>query len=441
MERRLGGVDRVGKAMTDTIFALATAPGRAGVGVVRISGPAAFAVVEKLTGRAVPEKRKMVLRQLIAGGTVLDEALVVVFEEGQSFTGEVVAELHIHGGRATASGVLEALSHIGLCRIAHPGEFTRRALENGRLDLAQVEGLADLIDAETEAQRTQAMALMKGELSGLGRQWRESLIAALALIEASIDFADEDDAPVDVSDDVSAAISSVYSEMQQALAGAGVAERIREGFVVALVGAPNAGKSSLMNALIGREAAIASPIPGTTRDIIEVVCDFEGVPVILSDMAGLRATDDEVEGIGVDRARQRAADADLRVFLSAPDVDDDRTVERGSGDLEVMTKADLGAHGALSVSVVSGFGLPELRKKIADALKQRVARSSLLGRERQKIAVRNALDALDQARREDREEIRSALLRSAIRELSGLLGEVGVEDILDDIFSRFCMGK
>lgn len=431
----------IDKHSTDTIFALATAPGRAGVAVVRISGPAAFEVVETLTGQAVAEARRMSLRQLMDGEAVLDEALVVVFDVGRSFTGEAVAELHLHGGRATAAGVLSVLSGLNMCRSAEPGEFTRRALENGRLDLAQVEGLADLIDAETEAQRTQAMALMKGELSGQGRRWREQLVGALALIEASIDFADEDDAPVDVLEDVNAAMAMVHDEMHRALVGSGAAERIRDGFIVALVGAPNAGKSSLLNALIGREAAIASPIPGTTRDIIEAVCDFEGVPIILTDMAGLRATEDEVEGIGVDRARQRAADADLRVFLSAPDVDDDASVERVDGDLKVATKADLGGEGALCVSVVSGVGLEELRAEIAKRLKSRVARASLIGRERQKTAVRDALDALGQARREEREEIRSALLRSAIGSLSGLLGEVGVEDILDDIFSRFCMGK
>lgn len=431
----------VDKKMTDTIFALATAPGRAGVAVIRVSGPSAFRVVEGLTNRAVPDARMMALRQLMFDGEVLDEALVVVFDEGRSFTGEAVAELHLHGGRATAAGVLSALSSIGFCRSAEPGEFTRRALENGRLDLAQVEGLADLIDAETEAQRTQAMALMKGELSDLGRKWRDQLVGALALIEASIDFADEDDAPVDVRDDVTAVLSAVHRELSKALAGAGAAERVREGFVVALVGAPNAGKSSLMNALIGREAAIASPIAGTTRDIIEVVCDFEGVPVILTDMAGLRSTTDEVEGIGVDRARQRAADADLRVFLSAPDVADETSMVRLPGDLEIVTKADLGGKGLISVSAVTGAGLDELRESISERLKSRVAGSSLLGRERQKMAVRNALDALDQAQREEREEIQSALIRTAIRELSGLLGEVGVEDILDDIFSRFCMGK
>jgi tRNA modification GTPase len=431
----------VDKLVMDTVFALATAPGRAGVAVVRISGPSAFMVVENLTGKAPPEARRMSLRRLMNGDVLLDEALVVVFDDGQSFTGEAVAELHLHGGRATAASVVSALSDMSCCRSAAPGEFTRRALENGRLDLAQVEGLADLIDAETEAQRTQAMALMNGQLSEQAQRWREELIGALALIEASIDFADEDDAPVDVREDVNAVISSVNTEMREILAGSGAAERIREGFVVALVGAPNAGKSSLLNALIGREAAIASPVPGTTRDIIEAFCDFDGVPVILTDMAGLRATDDEVEVIGVDRARRRAADADLRVFLSAPDVVDDVSVKRQVGDISVATKADLGGVGTFSVSVVSGSGVRGLRSEIGLRLKERVAKASLLGRERQKIAVRDALDALDEAQYEDREEIRSALLRTSINGLSALLGEVGVEDILDDIFSRFCMGK
>lgn len=436
----------IDKQQSDTIFAIATAPGRAGVAVVRISGPRSFEVVEEMTGKAAPEARRMSLRALYAGDRLLDEALVAVFEEGASFTGEAMAELHVHGGRATAAGVVTALGDLRGCRAAGPGEFTRRALENGRLDLAQVEGLADLIDAETEAQRRQAMALMQGELSDQATRWRGSLIEALALLEASIDFADEDDAPVDVSGDVSSIISGVHSELATVLAGSGSAERIREGFVVALVGPPNAGKSSLLNALIGREAAIASPVAGTTRDIIEAVCDFDGVPVILTDMAGLRQSDDEVEKIGVDRALRKAGEADLRVFLTSPDVSGDVGVSFREGDIRIGAKCDLWTGQAdgfdgIPVSVVTGQGLTELRKGIVDGLSERVGRASLVGRERQKAAVHAALEALDHARRESREEICSAHLRTAISRLSGLLGEVGVEDVLDDIFSRFCMGK
>jgi tRNA modification GTPase len=434
------------KQQCDTIFAVATAPGRAGVAVIRISGPRAPDVVKNMTGKAPPETRRMVVRNLYAGEHLLDEALVVVFGEGASFTGEAMAELHVHGGRATASGVIDALAHVPGCRPAAPGEFTRRALENGRLDLAQVEGLADLIDAETEAQRRQAMALMRGELSGQATKWRTSLVGALALLEASIDFADEDDAPVDIREDVYRSISGVHAELTDALAGSGSAERIRDGFVVALVGPPNAGKSSLLNALIGREAAIASPVAGTTRDIIEAVCDFDGVPVILTDMAGLRHSEDEVEKIGVERARLKASEADLRVFLDAPDVSGDVGVALSADDIRVQTKGDLLTDAGpdldgVSVSVVTGRGLSDLRRAISDRLSERVGHASLVGRERQKAAVQDALKALDQAREEPREEICSAHLRIAITHLSGLLGEVGVEDVLDDIFSRFCMGK
>lgn len=431
----------INKSTTDTIFAIATAPGRAGVAVIRVSGPRSFPILEAITRKPLPAPRQMVVRRLFSDDVLLDEALVVRFEKGRSFTGDDMVELHVHGGRATAASVIAVLSGLNYCRSAAPGEFTRRALENGRLDLAQVEGLADLIDAETEAQREQAMALMKGELSDDANRWRQDLIGALALLEASIDFADEEDAPVDVSDDVAGMIAAVLRELEKVLEGAGAAERIRDGFVVALVGPPNAGKSSLLNALIGREAAIASPVAGTTRDIIEAVCDFDGIPVILTDMAGIRETGDEVEGIGVDRALQKVREADLRIFLTAPDIMPAPGVLKKEGDIEVFTKSDLARPAGFCVSVKTGEGLHDLRALIGEKLKDRAGRASLLGRERQKVAVQLALNELSRAREETREEICAALLRSSIGHLSGLLGEVGVEDILDDIFSRFCMGK
>ncbi|WP_373050624.1 tRNA uridine-5-carboxymethylaminomethyl(34) synthesis GTPase MnmE, partial [Thalassovita aquimarina] len=298
----------------DTIFALATAHGKAGVAVIRVSGPLAHSAGERLAGM-LPDPRKAGLRLLRDGqGVRLDEALVLTFPDKSSFTGEAVVELQLHGSVAVVASVLRELGNMDGLRQAEPGEFTRRALENGRLDLAQVEGLADLIEAETEAQRRQALRVLSGDLGNRAEEWRRDLIRAASLLEATIDFADED-IPVDVSPEVNELLDRVIASLSKEIAGVSAAERVRTGFEVAIVGAPNVGKSTLLNALAGRDAAITSEYAGTTRDVIEVRMDLAGLPVTLLDTAGLRETQDKVEEIGIKRARERAGLADLRVFL------------------------------------------------------------------------------------------------------------------------------
>lgn len=428
----------------DTIFALASARGRAGVAVVRLSGPASWQAVERLAG-SVPEPRRAGLRRLTWQGDVLDEALVLTFEKGASFTGEQAAELHLHGAIATVSAVLRVLSEMPDLRMAEPGEFTRRALENGRLDLAQVEGLADLIDAETEAQRKQALRVLSGAVGQRAEAWRRDLVRAAALLEATIDFADED-VPEDVTPEVLALIDRVETDLRRELSGFGAAERIREGFEVAIVGRPNSGKSTLLNALAGREAAITSEIAGTTRDVIEVRMEIGGLAVTLLDTAGLRETDDTVEGIGIERALQRARAADLRVFLL--DGGDLPMLDPQPDDIVAHGKADLGAvpKGQIGISGKTGEGISELVEMIAERLGRRIAGAGVVVRERHRRAIVTALGAMESARFEvvkgsERIELAADELRRAIRALDSLVGRVDVEHLLDEIFSSFCIGK
>lgn len=425
----------------DTIFALASARGKAGVAVIRLSGPDAFVAVQALVG-SLPEPRRASLRKLRHGGQVLDEALVILFEPGASFTGEACAELQLHGGVATVRAVLSALGqHPGL-RIAEPGEFTRRALENGRLDLTQVEGLADLIDAETEAQRRQAAAVMSGDLAKRADSWRGDLIRAAALIEATIDFSDED-VPSDVSAEVLALVEGVLGQIQKELVGARAAERIRDGFEIAIVGAPNVGKSTLLNALAGREAAITSEIAGTTRDVIEVRMDIGGLAVTFLDTAGLRETEDTIEKMGVMRALERARAADLRLFLLIDD--EELPVQAEPGDLIIYGKADLREADQNAVSGLTGAGIGRLTAEIETVLSERVAGSSLVIRERHRQALLAAVSYLEAAQSElllgQAIELTAAEVRGAVLSLEMMIGRVGVEDLLGEIFSRFCIGK
>jgi tRNA modification GTPase len=427
----------------DTIYATATARGRAGLAVVRISGPDALVAGAALCAR-LPKPRLAGLRRLHWQGELLDEALVLTFAEGASFTGEAVVELHLHGGPAVVGAVLRALADQPGLRFAEPGEFTRRALENGVLDLTQVEGLADLIDAETEAQRRQAVRVLSGSVGERVEQWRRDLIRAGALLEATIDFADEE-VPVDVSPEVLGLIDRLMADLGREAAGVTAAERIRDGFEVAIVGAPNAGKSTLLNRLAGREAAITSDIAGTTRDVIEVRMDIGGLAVTFLDTAGLRDTDDVLEQAGIDRALARAVAADLRVFLIdgakvpglTPQVD----------DLVVTGKADtISVPSGLAVSGLTGEGVAELLGRIGEILQERVASAGALVRERHRVAVDGALTALAEARAEvlresQRVELAAEHLRRAVRALDALVGRVDVDDLLGEIFASFCIGK
>ena len=428
----------------DTIFALSTAQGKAGVSVIRVSGPDAYLAAEKLCG-VVPEPRKASLRVLrTADGGRLDEALVLVFEENRSFTGETAVEFQCHGSQAIISKLLEILGKIENFRLADPGEFTRRALQNDRLDLPQTEGLADLIDAETEAQRRQALRVFSGELGRKTEGWRQRLIRAAALLEATIDFADED-VPVDVTPEVRSLLVDVQEDLEKEIEGYAAAERIRSGFEVAIVGPPNVGKSTLLNYLAGRDAAITSSYAGTTRDVIEVRMDLMGIPVTLLDTAGLRDTCDEVEAIGIDRARLRADQADLRVIL----VEDgsEPELEPRIDDLVCTAKADcLDQLNGRGVSGSTGYGVSELVREIALRLDNRVSDGGLAIRERHRDALARGASALKQAISLvsidlENSELCSEEIRSAILALDSLIGRVDIENVLDEIFASFCLGK
>lgn len=427
----------------DTIFALASAQGRAGVSVVRLSGPHAFPVACQLCG-SLPKAREAAVKLLKDQlGQVLDQALVLVFEGPASFTGENTVEFQLHGSVAVVRAVLSALSKTGAARHAIPGEFTRRALENNKLDLSQVEGLADLIDAETEAQRKQALRVLSGALGDKVERWRVDLIRAAALLEATIDFADED-VPVNVTPEVEGLLKGVQRDVEAEIKGSHVAERVRSGFEVAIVGPPNVGKSTLLNRLAGREAAITSEIAGTTRDIIEVRMDLGGLPVTFLDTAGLRDSDDQIEKVGIKRAVSRARDSDLRIFLSGPE--EELLLEPLPEDIRVTPKVDLLTASRIGISGKTGAGVSELIRSIEKVLSIRVTDAGLATHERHRVALEVSLDGLVAAqevleRGPENYDIASEELRTAIRALEALVGRIDVENLLDEIFSSFCLGK
>ncbi|HEY3887516.1 MAG TPA: tRNA uridine-5-carboxymethylaminomethyl(34) synthesis GTPase MnmE [Caulobacteraceae bacterium] len=451
--------------MGDTIFALASAPGRAAVAIVRLSGAGTAAALQALTG-VRPKTRRPSLRGLRrpADGAPLDQALVLWFPGPHSYTGEDVAELHLHGGAAVIDAVTEALLDLGL-RLAQPGEFTRRAFENGKLDLSQAEAIGDLVEAETDAQRRQALAQLDGDLARRHAAWREALIDALAMLEAAVDFPDED-LPAEVARGAAPLLADVAREIDLALADGERGERVREGFRVALIGAPNAGKSSLLNALAGRDAAIVTPTPGTTRDVIEVALNLAGYRVLLGDSAGLRAPKGAIEAEGVRRAGALAEAADLRLVVvdvaAKGGLWRDAAALARSGDICVLNKRDLAprpADGEVSawanahdldiadISVTRGLGLAQLRElltaRVVQALSGGEFPAATRARHRQDLVA--ALEHLARAAAAlsapTEVELAAEDVRLAARSLARVTGRVDPEDVLDRVFARFCIGK
>ncbi len=433
----------------DTIFALSSGQPPAAIAVVRISGARAGAALEQLIGR-VPKPRTAALARIRdpRSSDVIDEALALWFPGPGSETGEDVAELQLHGGRAVVAATLAALASIDGLRMAQGGEFTRRAFENGKIDLTRVEGLADLIAAETEMQRRQAFGQMRGALSERADDWRRQLTEVLALINATIDFSDEGDVPDDLSAPVRERIKALRSEIAGVLADAGRGERVRDGLVVAIVGPPNAGKSTLLNCLAQRDVAIVSPYAGTTRDVLEVHLDLGGVPVTLLDTAGVRATEDPVEAEGIRRAQERAAKADLVLWLSTGKDE----VGFNSTSVEVWklrTKIDEIVPSSerdeslFGISAKSGVGIQLLVSKLSDFARARLAGAepALVTRLRQSAMLNAASDALERASHASAPELAAEELRGASTSLARLTGRIDVEDILDVIFRDFCIGK
>ncbi|MDA1097569.1 MAG: tRNA uridine-5-carboxymethylaminomethyl(34) synthesis GTPase MnmE [Proteobacteria bacterium] len=436
----------------DTIYALATASGRAGVAVLRISGAQAGAVLAAvMNGRALPLPRRAHLTAFVdpVGGQTLDRGLVLWFPAPESFTGEDVAELHGHSGPAVITALLEALGRFPGCRLAQAGEFTRRAFQNGKMDLTQAEGLADLIAAETEAQRRQAERQMAGDLGRLYEGWRADLIGALAHLEAEIDFPDEE-LPDGLFARQKPVLERLADEMSVHLDDGQRGERLREGCHMVILGAPNVGKSSLLNALARREAAIVSSQAGTTRDIVEVYLNLGGYPVVLADTAGLRESDDEIEVEGVRRARARGERADLKLVLydcSATPVPPVEVLALAVDDgILIANKVDLAAaapaHG-LALSTKTGVGLVELMARLEWEAKSRMALGGPPGltRLRHRQGLEDCRDALRRGLVEVEAELVAEDVRLAARHLGRITGRVDVEDILDVVFSDFCIGK
>jgi tRNA modification GTPase len=491
-----GAEARDGTAPAATIYALSSAPGRAGVAVIRVSGPAAGVALDALAGSRPPPRRAS-LRRLRdpASRETLDEAVVLWFPAPRSFTSEDAAEFQVHGGRATVMGLLDALGRVPDLRLAEPGEFARRAFAAGRLDLAEAEALADLIDAETAAQRRQALGGLDGGLSARAAGWREQLVALMALAEAAIDFSDEDDVPAGLAAEIAAGADALAGEIASVLDDGGRGERLRAGATIVVAGRPNVGKSTLLNCLAARDVAIVSPHPGTTRDAVEVALDLGGYPATLVDTAGLRDSADPVEAEGIRRARARAAAADLVLWLDddpafagaapftsplagevespaqqasrergrglsatvslAESVPPSPTLPRRGGGSpyvplwRVLTKTDLAPPASASaadfaISCRTGDGVAGLAGALADWLAASFSAgpSPLITRARQREALGDAAAALCRAAAVDlAAEFVAEDLRLAARALGRLAGRVDSEDVLDRVFAAFCIGK
>jgi len=433
-----------------TIFALSSGRPPSAIAIVRVSGAAAGPALNLLAG-GIPTPR-VATRALLrnAAGQPIDDAVVLWFPEPASATGEDVAEFHVHGGRAVLASLFASLSGLENVRTAEPGEFTRRAFENGKLDLTEAEGLDDLIHADTDRQRRQALRQLKGLLGDKARTWRVQIIEASALIEAGIDFSDEADVPSELIAPALTKIKTLLGEITEVLAAQGRTERLRDGLVVAIAGPPNVGKSTLMNQLARREVAIVSPHAGTTRDIIEVQLDLDGYPVTVIDTAGIRETDDPVEQEGVRRARARAAEADLVLWLT--DTDAAKPSESDAPTWIVRNKIDLDSastqkrsESVFAISASRGDGLAGLIAALVRYAQEFFgsAEAGLIGRQRQRdllqqaaISLQRSIEVIGKG-----EELAAEDLRSGVYALGRLLGQVDVEDILDLIFREFCIGK
>ena len=441
----------------DSIFALSSGGVRAAIAVVRVSGPAARDALMRIAGPPLPQPREAALRRFRAPetGEAIDRGLALWFPGPASATGEDVAEFHAHGGPAVLAGLADALAALPGLRPAEPGEFTRRAFEAGRLDLTEAEGIADLVAAETEAQRRQALTQMEGGLHRLYDGWRDRLMALRAHVEAAIDFSDQDlgdDPLVAAAPDLAALEAEIAAHLDDARRG----ERLRAGFTIAIVGAPNAGKSSLLNRLAGRDAAIVSARAGTTRDVVEVRLDLAGWPVTLADTAGLRESGDEIESEGVRRALERAADADLSlvVFDGAlwPEADAQGLALLGDDAFALLNKSDLLAHAppsaiaghaALMLSCLTGAGVEALLERLAQEIARRYPADGVpaLTRARHRQAVMDCREALARARAGPMDERLAEELRLAAHALGRITGRVDVEAVLDLVFRDFCIGK
>ena len=426
----------------DTIFALASAPGKAGISIVRLSGPLAINVAEKLTKSKLKEKQPNLRVIYDSDNHFIDQALILIFRKPYSFTGENVVEFHLHGSSAVVSSVIKLLGNFKGLRSAEAGEFTRCALENGKIDLAQVEGLADLIDAETDAQHKQAARIFNGALGEKTKEWRAKLVKAGALLVATLDFADEE-VPEEVTPEVEKLINMVLSDLDKEIIGVHTAERIRSGFEVAIVGAPNLGKSTLLNYLVGRDAAITSNVSGTTRDVIEVKLDLRGLPVTILDTAGIRKSDDKVEEIGISRALERSSLSDLRIVLTE-DGEYPSGLKKRDTDIICIAKDDQGNRGG--VSGKTGAGIDRLKNNIWDILNDKAQYVGIATRERHKSSMVNAKKFLGNAVVSLRDgpeyyDITAEEIRAATSALDSLIGRIGVEDVLDEVFSSFCLGK
>ena len=439
----------------ETICALASGPLPSAIAIIRVSGPATRLIGESLLENGLPEPRRAELEVIRdQSGARIDEGLVLFMPGPASYTGEDVLELYLHGGAGVVAHALEALTNFDGVRLAEPGEFTRRAFEAGKLDLTQAEGVADLIEAQTRAQKEQALKQLDGVLSDAYSRWREQLTEALALLEVSIDFSDEGDAPGSTDSPVLALLRGLDQEIEAALADDRVGERIRDGFRIAIIGPPNAGKSTLLNRFAGRDAAIVSHLPGTTRDVIEVRLSLAGMIVWLVDTAGMREADDAIEVEGVRRATRAAEEADLRLILvdgTAPDTLKTVSKFQRPHDLLIANKRDVTGfqkvNTAIAISAETGEGMDELETKITQWLASKTSGSEapVITRSRHRDGLTRGLDHIKSAiaslEQSEGAELVAEDVRLASRALSSLIGEIGVEDVLGSVFSSFCIGK